>query len=410
MRIVQLNMTHEGSTGKIMLQIAQVARAKGHEARTYSTEAFSIRGKPAPFSAPDHFFWGSFYENMLHYILGSTLGRNGCYGRQGTRRLIKELERFQPDVLHLHNLHSHCIHLPLLFRYIKKNHIRTVWTLHDCWTFTGQCPHFDMISCEKWKTGCHHCQGEMNYPKSRVDNTRRMYRLKKKWFTGVEDMTLVTPSQWLADLTQQSFMKDYPIKVINNGIDLSVFKPSESDFRSKYRCEGKKILLGVAFGWGKRKGLDVFVELANRLDDNYQIVLVGTDEITEQKLPSNIICIRQIHNQQELAQIYSAADLFVNPTREENYPTVNMEALACGTPVLTFRTGGSPEIPDATCGAVVEKNDVDAMEKEIIRICRDEPYSKEACLKRAACFDMNLKFKEYVQLYEDCTYCAQRTV
>lgn len=410
MRIVQLNMTHEGSTGKIMLQIAQVARAKGHEARTYSTEAFSIRGKPAPFSVPDHFFWGSFYENMLHYILGSTLGRNGCYGRQGTRRLIKELERFQPDVLHLHNLHSHCIHLPLLFRYIKKNHIRTVWTLHDCWTFTGQCPYFDMISCEKWKTGCHHCQGEMNYPKSRVDNTRRMFRLKKKWFTGVEDMILVTPSQWLADLTRESFLKDYPVTVIHNGIDLSVFTPTDSDFRRKYGCEDKIILLGIAFGWSKRKGLDVIIELAKRLDDKFRIVLVGGNEDVDKQLPANVISIHRTSDQQELAKVYSVADLFINPTREDNYPTVNMEALACGTPVLTFRTGGSPEIPDDTCGAIVEKDDVNEMEKQIRRICEEKPFTEAACLRRAKEFDMNTKFLEYVQLYENCSHSINGTL
>jgi glycosyltransferase involved in cell wall biosynthesis len=238
-----------------------------------------------------------------------------------------------------------------------------------------------------------------------------MYRLKKQWFTGVKDMTLVTPSHWLADLVKQSYLKEYPVKVIGNGIDLSVFRPTHSDFRQRYGiAPEKKILLGVASGWSEKKGLDVFAELVKRLDDSYQIVLVGTNEIVDQQLPQGILSIHRTENQQQLAQIYTAADLFVNPTREDTYPTVNMEALACGTPVLTFRTGGSPEIPDATCGAVVEKDDVDAMEKEILSICRDEPYCKEACLKRAEQFDMNLNYKEYVQLYEDCTYCAQCTL
>ena len=190
--------------------------------------------------------------------------------------------------------------------------------------------------------------------------------------------------------------------MINNGIDLSIFKPVESDFRKKYTCEDKFVLLGVSFGWSKKKGLDVFVELAKRLDPElYQIVLVGTDELVERQLPNNVISIHRTNNQQELAEIYSAADLLVNPTREENYPTVNMEAIACGTPVLTFRTGGSPEIPDETCGSVVDKDDIDAMEREIIRIRRDRPYSKEACLKRSESFDMYDKFKEYVQLYKE---------
>ena len=303
-------------------------------------------------------------------------------------------------MIHLHNLHGWYINFPLLFKYIKKNNIRVIWTLHDCWTFTGHCPHFDMIGCEKWKTGCYQCPQIGEYPASYADISKWMYKHKKQWFTGVEDMTLVTPSEWLANLTRQSFLKDYPVKVINNGIDLSIFKPTESDFRKKYDLEDKFILLGVAFGWGKRKGLDVFIELSKRLDERYQIVLVGTDENVDKQLPKNIISIYRTQNQTELAEIYTAADLFVNPTREENFPTVNIESLACGTPIVTFRTGGSPEIIDESCGVVVEKDDIDGMQKEIERIYEKRPFGQEDCVKRAQNFDMNDKFAEYVELYE----------
>ena len=189
--------------------------------------------------------------------------------------------------------------------------------------------------------------------------------------------------------------------MVHNGIDLSVFRPMENDFRKKYNIpESAHILLGVSFGWGERKGLDVFLELANRLNpEQYRIVLVGTNDDVDKLLPERIISIHRTHNQQELAMLYSAADLFVNPTREENYPTVNMEALACGTPVLTFCTGGSPEIPDETCGSVVPCGDVDAMESEIIRICREMPFSEKACLERARGFNRNERFAEYVTLY-----------
>lgn len=401
MRIAEINILPNGSTGKIMLQIANIVRSHGGAARTYTPVRF-LRGKrvPPP-NIPDHLSWGSRSEACFHYYVGTLLGRNGMFSHRGTRQLIKDLKKFSPDVIHLHNLHMYCINLPMLFNYIKKNNIKTVWTLHDCWSFTGHCPHFTIAKCDKWKTGCHSCPQPRVYPKMYIDTSKKMYRLKKKWFTGVENMTLVTPSVWLGDLVKQSFLGNYPVKVINNGIDLSVFKPTESDFREKYGLENKKIVLGVSFDWGYRKGLDVFIKLSRQLNDNYKIVLVGTNEAIDKQLPNNILSIHCTENQKELATIYTAADLFVNTTREDTYPTVNMEALACGTPVLTFKTGGSPEIADETCGSVVETDDVDAMEREIVRICTEMPYSREACLERAKSFDANDKLKEYLNIYKE---------
>lgn len=313
-----------------------------------------------------------------------------------------KVKRIHPSVIHLHNLHGSYISFPLLFHFIKQQHIPIIWTLHDCWAFTGRCPYFDLTKCEKWKTGCYDCPyPKKSYPQSYVDTTCIMWKFKCRWFKGIENCTIVTPSQWLADLVKKSFLKDYPVKVINNGIDLSVFKPTESIFREKYGLVGKKVVLGVAFDWGMRKGLDVFIELARRLPDDFRIVLVGTDDSVDKQLPANVISIHRTQNQKELAEIYTAADVFVNPTREENYPTVNMESIACGTPVVTFRTGGSSEIPDETCGSVVDCDDVDAMEIEIRRICEEKPYSIEACLTRAKTFDMNARFQEYVDLYKE---------
>lgn len=400
MRIVEINMCSNGSTGKIMLQIAECARQNGHEVVTYSTHAFSKKFKklpPAPFG---HKYYGSYIESGTHLILALLFGFNGSYSWFATKRLIRELKRFKPKILHLHNLHNYCINLPLLFKYIKKHNIQVIWTLHDCWAFTGHCPHFDMIGCDKWKTGCYNCPQIKNYPKSYVDRSKNMYRLKKQWFTGIKNMTIVTPSRWLANLAKQSFLKQYPIKVINNGIDLSIFKPTKSDFRVKYGLENKKIILGVAFSWGIRKGLDVFIELAKRLPPDYQIILVGTNDKIDKQLPNNIISIHKTHNQLELAEIYSACDLFVNPTREEALGLVNIEALACGTPVITFNTGGSPECIDSKCGLVVEKNDVNAIEREIIRVCENKIFNSNDCVFRAKQFDKHDKFKEYVELYQ----------
>lgn len=400
MRIAQINMVANGSTGNIMLNIAKLVRSSGGNAVTFSARLYGKTRKKAALAPDGHKFFGNYYENAVHTALGQLTGLNGCFSHIGTAQLIRELKKFKPDIIHLHNLHKFCINFPMLFRYIKKHHIPVVWTLHDCWTFTGHCPHFVMADCDKWQGECHSCPQLSVYPKSRFDNTGLAHRLKKKWYGKLENMTLVTPSEWLADLAKQSFLAGYPVKVINNGIDLGVFKPTESDFREKYGLQDKKVILGVASGWDKRKGLDVFIDLVERLDDTYSIVLVGKmPEI--QTLPEKIITINRTDSQRELAEIYTSADLFVNPTREDTYPTVNMEALACGTPVLTFRTGGSPEIPDETCGFVVDVDDVDAMEREIRRICLEKPYSKEACLERAKGFDMYARFDEYARLYKE---------
>lgn len=398
MRIAQINMVHFGSTGKIMFQIAKAARNQGHEMRTFSTYPVAKRWIKVPSAPQGHTYYGSRIGNAIHLALARLTGYNCFYSRFSTRRLIRKLKAFAPDVLHLHNLHAGYVNLPLLLDYVKKNNIRVIWTLHDCWSFTGCCPHFAMIGCEKWKDGCGNC------PKWRIwykgpDRSAELWKAKKRLITSLKQLTLVTPSQWLAELTRDSYLKAYPVQVINNGIDLSVFQPTSGDFRKKYHCEDKFILLGVSFAWGYGKGLDVFLELAKQLDDSYQIVLVGTNERVEAMLPENIISIRKTESQQDLAEIYTAVDLFINPTREDTYPTVNMESLACGTPVLTFRTGGSPEIPDETCGSAVACDDVQGMLAEIQRIRAATPYTKEACLLRAETFDMYQRFEEYIQLY-----------
>ncbi len=401
MRIAQINMTPFGSTGKIMLQIAETARKSGFEAHSFTTEVYTTKHRDKPSSAENLSYYGSFYDNMIHNYLGKLLGKNGFFSYFGTRHLIKMLTAFSPDVVHLHNLHAHCINFPLLFKYLKKSGVKVVWTLHDCWTFTGHCPHFDMFGCDKWKTGCCKCGQTRQYPKSYIDTSKSMYLKKKRMFTSVKDMILVTPSQWLAELVKESYLKDFTVKVIHNGIDTSVFKPTESDFRERHNLKDKKVVLGVAFGWSARKGLDVILKLAQNLPDDYRIVLVGTTDELDKSLPDSIVSIHRTNNQKELAEIYSAADVFVNPTREEVFGLVNIESLACGTPVVTFKTGGSPESVDKTCGSVVEKEDIDGLEREIMRICYQKPYSEAACITRAKNFKMQEKFDEYVQLYKE---------
>ena len=346
---------------------------------------------------------GNAIDKLFHIVLSRLTGYHGCYSRIVTNQFIRKIDRIKPDIIHLHNIHGDFLNLPQLFEYIKYHHVRVIWTLHDCWSFTGRCPHFAMAKCYKWKSGCGNCPyPKESYPQALIDKTAAMWELKKKWFTGVEDMSIVAPSQWLANLVKESFLKYYPVKVINNGIDLSIFKPTESDFRQKQGIGDKYMVLGVADVWGKRKGLDVFVELSKQLDSaKYQIVLVGTNDSVEKQLPGNIISIHRTQNQRELAEIYTAADLFVNPTREEVLGLVNIEALACGTPVVTFNSGGSPECIDETCGSVVECDDLNAMESEIIRIAKEKPFIIENCIRRAKQFDQNERFKEYIELYKN---------
>lgn len=396
MKILSINDVPYGSTGNIMINISKTAE------NSIAAQTLCLYGKWTKKTTETNTIksFGHTYENVFSKIVHLFTGYHNVCSYFGAKNLIRTIDNFKPDIIHLHNLH-HCVHnLPILFKYIKKNNIKVVWTLHDCWTFTGKCPYFDVANCNKWKTGCYSCPQVKAYPKSYVDRTKTMYRLKKKWFTGINDLTIVTPSQWLAGLVKQSFLSEYPVNVINNGINLDMFKPTENNFREKYNIpKDKFIVLGVAFGWGYRKGLDVFIELSKRLPDKYQIVLVGTDDKTDMQLPNNIISIHRTQNQVELAEIYSAADIFANPTREDNFPTTNIESLACGTPVITFNTGGSPEIIDKSCGSVVDYNNIDKFEKEIIKVLAEESYTLENCVKRAEKFNMYDKFKEYVDLY-----------
>ena len=395
-KLLQINVTaNRGSTGRIAEQI-------GEKVIAADWESYIAYGRDCGKSKSQLVKIGSRLGVMWHALMTRITDKHGLYSKIATHRLIRQIERINPDIIHLHNIHGYYINYKVLFDYLQRSNVPVVWTLHDCWTFTGHCPYFDIVGCEKWKTECHDCEQCSVYPEIKIDTSRMMHRKKKEWFSGFRDLTLVTPSQWLSGCAKESFLREYPIKVINNGIDLSVFKPIESNFREKWNIpDDKQILLGVSFGWGERKGLDVFIELEKRLDpDKYQIVLVGTDENVDASLPEGIISIHRTNDQIELAEIYTATDLFVNPTREEVFGLVNVEALACGTPVVTFRSGGSPECIDDTCGIVVEKNDVDAMEQAILYITKDKPFSAESCMAYAENFDMQQRFADYIKLYE----------
>lgn len=391
MKIVQINATcGVGSTGKICVGISEILTERGIE--NYILYSSRSNGYAKGIACSDDTYI------KVQALKSRVLGNYGFNSKKATQRMISELERINPDVVHLHNIHGHDCDIETLLTYFKKKKTKLIWTFHDCWAFTGYCTYFDLVKCNKWKIKCEKCAQKQEYSWF-CDQSTKLFEKKKSLFKGL-DLTIVTPSQWLADMVKQSFLICYPVQVIYNGIDLSVFEPVSSDFRQKFNLENKKVILGVSFEWGFRKGLDVFVELEKRLPADFRIVLVGTNPDVDQLLPENIISIHRTHNPKELAEIYTAADIFANPTRDEVFGLVNVEALACGTPGVTFNSGGSPECYDKTCGSIVDCDDIGALEREIIRICTEKPYTKEACIRKSKGFDKNKRFKEYVELYE----------
>lgn len=392
MKIVQINATcGYGSTGKIAIAISQLLTQ--NEIENYV--CYTAKKSEYPLGIR----YATTFEIKIQALLSRLFGRYGFYSFFITKRLIKHLRKIQPDIVHLHNLHGHNCNLKMLFNYLKKQKIKVFWTFHDCWAFTGYCPHFDMIGCQQWKTECKKCPQRKGFSWF-FDCSKILHQEKKAVFEGT-DLQIITPSYWLADLVKQSFLKSFPVRVIHNGIDLNVFQNQESDFREKYHLEDKFVLLGVSFGWDKKKGLDVFIELSKRLDERFQIVLVGTNESIDKKLPSNILSIHRTHDQKELAKIYSATDLFINPTREEVLGMVNLEALACGTPVITFQSGGSAEMLNASCGKIVQRDDVDGMLSAILESEKEYTFTKENCRLQALQYDQKSKFLEYVNLYKE---------
>lgn len=343
------------STGRICTDIANALSGEGHEVKiAYGRE--TVPEKYQKYAVKI----GNGTDQKLHGVLTRAFDKHGFGSKKATADFLEWAEKYDPDILWLHNIHGYYINIEMLFGWIKSRpDMQVKWTLHDCWAFTGHCSHFAFAKCNKWKEHCENCPQKGTYPTSLFkDNSYDNFERKKAAFTGVKNMTLITPSKWLADLVSESFLGEYPIEVKYNTIDTSVFKPTPSDFRKKYGLEDKKIILGVASAWGERKGLYDFIKLSSMLDENYAVVLVGLSEKQLKELPEGVIGIKQTNSARELAEIYTAADVFFNPTYEDNYPTTNLEAQACKTPCVTYRTGGSVESVPAE--NVIEQGDLEA--------------------------------------------------
>ena len=351
---------------------------------------------------------GGQWNVYRHYAEGRFLDREGLASQKPTRDFLQIVDEIKPDIVHLHNIHDHYMNYPLLFEYLAEKKIPVVWTQHDQWATTGHCA-YNLVGCEKWKTECEKCPmigsrlGGIRFPG--IDRSKKNFQLKKELCAQIPSLTIVPVSYWLEDNIRQSHLKDRRIEVIHNGIDLNVFKPQETDVRKRYGIGEKDIVLGVAAVWDERKGLKDFISLSRLLSpEKFVIVIVGKVNVPSD-IPNDgcdVIYIGRTQNALELAQLYTAASVFVNPTYQDNYPTTNLEALACVTPVITYRTGGSPEAVSPETGWVVEQGDVAGLVAAIEESSsKDRISMAKACRTRAEKeFDKDKCFERYLELYE----------
>lgn len=341
------------STGRICADIAKAYEAQGWEVQIAYGRMATVPADCRKSAVRIGGTWGVRFHMLLTRLF-DWHGTGPC-SYFATRKFLKWAEAWRPDAVWLHNIHGYYLNYPLLFRWIKRHpEMEIRWTLHDCWAFTGHCSYFLWTGCTRWQTGCRRCPEKGEYPKSWLfGNAKRNWQIKKEAFGGVRQLKLITPSKWLADLTRQSFLKEYPVQVVPNTIDTATFKPTPSEFRVRRGLAGKTIVLGVASAWDKRKGLDDFLRLRTLLSAHYVLVLVGLTMKQIASLPKGVMGIACTNSKKELAELYSAADWFFNPTREDNYPTVNLEAVACGCRVVTYDTGGSAETVEGVSSAIV---------------------------------------------------------
>lgn len=395
-RLLEINVaSNNGSTGRIAESIGLLSQTNGWECFIAHGSRYSRR------TSLDDLSIGSIYTESLHYLKSFFFDSHGLGSVAPTKKLIDTIKNIKPAIVHLHNIHGYYINYDILFTALKELNIPVVWTLHDCWSFTGHCTYFDIIQCEKWKVKCDRCPQRNSYPKSLIDRSSRNFNLKKKLFTSVERMAIVPVSEWLSGLVSNSYLKDYPRYVIHNGIDLSVFHPSEESIKDRLGYRGKKIVLGVADGFGDRKGLGDFITLRKILPSDYEIVLIGVSDSDKKRLPETILAIPKTESQKVLVDYYSAADVFINPTYEDNFPTTNIEALACGTPVITYATGGSPEAIDSNTGRIVEKGNVVMLRDKIVDLCNDmNSEISSLCRRRVELFfDKDKCYHPYMELF-----------
>lgn len=397
-KLIQINTVCNGSTGTIMRHIQEKAIKEDYD-------TLSLYGRRKGYANLPCAKYGSSISFWLHVALTTAFDAQGKGSYFYTKKMVDRIRREQPDIIHLHNLHGYYLYLPMLFKFLKKEFKgKIVWTFHDCWPFTGHCPYFVITECDKWKTECYNCPNQRNYPISLLwDGSRRNYMWKKDMFTGLNNLTITCPSEWMKEKVEQSFLKDTKCVVVPNGIDFSVFYPREdvSD-TEKYRIpKDKRIVLGVASIWEARKGLNDFIELAEILPEEYMIVLVGLSAKQIKSISAtNIIGIQRTENQDELAQLYSMAAVFMNPSKEESFSLVTIEAMACGTPVIALDYSAPKELVKKENGILLSKTEAENYLKAIYQL-ESTDLIKEKIVDSVKQFSVNNMTSEMLRLYTE---------
>lgn len=390
--LFQINVTANwGSTGMIAEGIGQVALDKGWR----SVIAY---GRGHPSSSSELIRIGTDLDMRVHALYSRLLDNQGLMSARATRKLVGQIETLKPDIIHLHNIHGYYLNYPILFNFLKNAKIPIVWTLHDCWSFTGHCAHFVTADCYKWESGCADCPLKSSYPKSIfLDKSCRNYIKKRDSFCSVANMTFVPVSRWIDGYLKESFLKNYPSTIIHNGIDTDLFKPQNQGANNEIFK-----ILGVASVWDKSKGLDGFIELSKMVSSDSQIVLVGVTKEQMKLLPDNIVAVERTNDVGELVNLYSSSDVFVNLTYADTFPTTNLEALACGTPVITYRTGGSPEAVSEDTGLVVTQGDLQGVLNAINEIKRNgkKQYTTKCRERAVRLFRKEDRYNDYIRLYD----------
>ena len=385
MKVLFVNtVANKGSTGRIIYDIGKQLEKNGGEFIIAYGRGEKIQDK--------HFYRISNNLGVYSHALFSRItDKSGFYSKLSTYKFIKFIKKINPDIIHLNNLHGYYINVEILFNFLKNEYKgKIVWTLHDCWSFTGHCVHYSYAQCDKWKTGCKNCPEKHRYPSSYfLDNSKNNYFRKKKAFTNISDLTIVTPSEWLKNQVENSFLKSYPVYVINNGIDLNKFKRIEGQSKNK-----QNVLLNVVDGIDDRKGFNDLLLLSKKLPDNYIIKIVGV-KFSEIRRDNKIEFIERTESIEELVMYYNQAKYLVNPTYEDTFPTVNLEALACGLPVITYQSGGSPEAIQDGCGVVIKPGDIENLLNSVIKDYGDS----DKCINCAKKYSKDLKYNEYIKLY-----------